>query len=140
MRKLQTQKRLIFVLLVIFLTVVCQFANAYFWKKGITLDNPDLFFGFVKLKYFSALTTILFFVLYILIGYVGKFLFNISSTFILAGFFSNLLDRIFYDGVVDYLSIGKLVTFNFADLLLIFGFGLLIYELVIKTPSQIRNV
>lgn len=52
---------------------------------------------------------------------------------ILTGGFSNLLDRILYHGVVDYLHLPFSPSFNLADLSVCLGFLLLARKLILKT-------
>lgn len=40
---------------------------------------------------------------------------------LIAGASSNLLDRLVYGGVIDYIEIGKLLSFNLADVMIISG-------------------
>lgn len=46
---------------------------------------------------------------------------QIFKILLLASVLSNLSDRIFYGGVIDYISIGQWPTFNIADALIIFS-------------------
>ena len=51
---------------------------------------------------------------------------QIAVGLILAGGISNILDRIFYGYVIDFIDIFNISTFNFADLLIISGSIILI--------------
>ena len=50
---------------------------------------------------------------------------------LLLGSLSNLVDRLLYGGVIDYLNFGSLTVFNLADALIVFSLGLwLVRELL----------
>jgi len=50
----------------------------------------------------------------------------LSLGMIMGGIFGNLLDRIIYHSVIDYLSFGNFPIFNIADICICVGVGLLI--------------
>lgn len=50
-------------------------------------------------------------------------------TFILAGSIGNLIDRIFYGYVIDYISILDFPIFNLADMLIVIGMILFVVEI-----------
>ena len=63
---------------------------------------------------------------------------SIASSAILVGAVSNLIDRIFYSGVIDFIAIGWWPVFNIADILisvgvLLGGVQILRYETLSKT-------
>ena len=76
----------------------------------------------------------------VIIGIISALLYrekyNIIETFgltlILTGATGNLIDRIFLDQVIDFISIGWFAVFNLADIMLCLGGALLVYEYVIK--------
>lgn len=49
---------------------------------------------------------------------------------VLGGVLGNLFDRVFYRGVIDFLSVGPISSFNFADLAVCIGFALLVYDIL----------
>ncbi|HRY63317.1 MAG TPA: signal peptidase II [Patescibacteria group bacterium] len=49
--------------------------------------------------------------------------------FILLGALSNALDRFKYNAVIDFIDLGFWPVFNLADVMIIFGLGLLCYNL-----------
>jgi signal peptidase II len=48
----------------------------------------------------------------------------LSTSILLSGMVSNLIDRLYYKGVVDYIGIGQIPTFNVADIVIISGLAL----------------
>ena len=61
-------------------------------------------------------------------------------TLILSGLIGNLIDRIFYGKVIDYIDF-KIFSynapiFNFADICIVFGAFILIYNLVLKDGNN----
>src|SRR3989344_4031117 len=54
--------------------------------------------------------------------------FSSASAFLLGGATSNLIDRLQFGYVVDYIDVGSLPVFNIADLAIIIGVGLLIKD------------
>lgn len=84
--------------------------------------NQNFFFGF---NFNISLYYLVIFLLLVLIWlYYSKNKFG--QSFILAGGVSNLIDRLFLGGVVDY-NIEKIVAFNLADLLIVFGVLYILY-------------
>lgn len=63
----------------------------------------------------------------------------ISLGMIMGGIFGNLLDRIIYHSVIDYLSFGKFPIFNLADTCICVGVGLLIINELIKVRKDNKD-
>lgn len=68
-----------------------------------------------------------------------KFGWNWPTGMILAGGLSNLLDRVRWGGVVDYLNFFNLFSCNLADGLVVAGAVGLIYSLAYGSKSNIRG-
>lgn len=60
----------------------------------------------------------------------------IAFDIILAGGIGNLLERIFYGYVVDFISILSFPIFNFADIYVVCGFLLYTYNSMFKTKNK----
>ena len=79
-------------------------------------------------KYFlySAVAAILIILIFLLVkSYQRRNLFLILViTLILTGALSNLIDRLIYGGVIDFINLFSYSTFNIADCLIITGVGL----------------
>jgi len=96
--------------------------------------NPNYFFGFgMSGGIFFLLAIIIILILGIIVLEKSA---NIYALFlILAGALSNLIDRFFRGGVIDYFKIG-LIKFNLADIFLITG--VIIYAWSLQR-EQIKN-
>lgn len=68
--------------------------------------------------------------LYILfLEYKRKNNYNILGlTFIIFGSFSNLVDRLFYGQVIDYIDLKYYSVFNLADVMIVFGVAVIILD------------
>lgn len=63
----------------------------------------------------------------------------VSFGIIMGGIFGNLIDRIIHHGVIDYLSFQffnyEFPVFNFADICIVIGVGLLIIDIILKEKN-----
>lgn len=64
----------------------------------------------------------------------------IVYSLILAGGASNILDRIVYGFIVDYINLGDLSIFNLADLMIWTGFGVLLIDFVMNLKGKKTNI
>lgn len=61
-------------------------------------------------------------ILILFLEYKHKNIFNILGlTFIIFGALSNLIDRLFYGAVIDYIDLKYYSVFNLADVMIVFG-------------------
>ena len=96
------------------------------------IQNTTIAFGIYLNKIF--LIIIIFLILLVLIyffsiNYKNKNIFFILSLgLIILGAFSNLLDRIFYNGVIDFINIWIFPIFNIADIMIVAGVFLLLFN------------
>ena len=63
----------------------------------------------------------------------------ISLGMIMGGIFGNLMDRIIYHSVIDYLSFLKFPIFNLADIGITVGVGLLLISEILKAGKDKEN-
>lgn len=106
-------------------------------------QNPGIAFGlfqnYGKLFIIPSSIVILFILFVYLRTNKEKTLFNWGLIFILAGALSNLIDRIAYGFVIDYLMLNKFpYSFNIADSSILIGVGLIIIK-IIKDKRINRN-
>lgn len=93
----------------------------------ITVNN-GFFFGFIPVNglIFSVVLIIIWLVLCVLfIRFIrqNKLLFATYLGCILVGGLSNIIDRAWYGGVVDYIAIGNFPIFNLSDVCIVMGAG-----------------
>lgn len=115
---------LLFFPLVIFLELV-----SFLVVKYSTYSiNQQVFFGLFGNNFLAYIIGVA--VLIILFYLFIKKRFGFGTTLIMAGLVANLLDRIFFSGVIDYLSFLFIPKFNLADVLIILGTILLVYKAI----------
>ncbi|MFH0943384.1 MAG: signal peptidase II [Candidatus Beckwithbacteria bacterium] len=69
-------------------------------------------------------------VIILLLAIIIKFKFNWQTGLVTAGGLANLIDRVRWGGVVDYLALSSLPRFNLADCLILAGLIGLMYSFV----------
>ena len=81
-----------------------------------------------------TLVALFFFYQYFLKGKVFQTYETITYSLLLGGIFGNLMDRILYGSVIDYLDFRifsyPFPIFNFADMCIVIGVGLLILDII----------
>ncbi|MDP8233854.1 MAG: signal peptidase II [Candidatus Saelkia tenebricola] len=103
-------------------SLILQIIPHYFEIR--TLINPGIAFGlcrnFPQLFLWLNLVIITYFFIYFVFRLKKKNFF-LPLALILGGATSNLMDRFFYGGILDYLDLGSFPTFNLADTYITFG-------------------
>lgn len=128
---------LLIILLIINEVIIISVAN--FIKEPITLIdgflkiekviNPGMAFGINNSNKSNFLITLI--VMCIVFHFIKEQKAHldkhtqIAISLVLAGGFGNMIDRIFFGGVLDYISIMDFPIFNFADILVVAGWVLL---------------
>lgn len=120
----------LFLLVMFVLRVITRF---FVFSTEYTL-NSKMCFGLFLNNTVAAIILAIFFVAFA-IWYYFRPKYQLPILLISAGILSNLLDRIFFGGVVDYLSFWWIPTFNFADVLIVGGVLLVIKEKVSTKKS-----
>ncbi len=107
-----------FFLLLAIILVLCQIASFYTYSKFDTKVNQNLFFGLYGSKNFAILinVSVLSVLVYLIRLKLNKYLPLLLMT---AGLVSNTIDRIFYGGVIDYITIWQIPSFNIADITIV---------------------
>ncbi len=114
-----------YTLTVVFVVVLfaLQFCDYFFYKFGSSLLNQGFIFGQVLNNSFAIIISIILIVavsLFLIYGIKEKSQ-QILLVLVLAGAISNILDRLIYGGVIDYINFFNLNHFNFADVLIVLG-------------------
>ncbi|MFA7244093.1 MAG: signal peptidase II [Patescibacteria group bacterium] len=114
--------------LIVAVEIVCFFLADYFaiWHADFLLNKNFIFGSFTGLLVLNIAIIILILFAFILIR---RYQFGIGL--ILAGSISNLLDRIFYGGVIDYFRLPfRFPAFNLSDISICFGAFLIILTIL----------
>lgn len=90
--------------------------------------NQQMVFGLIGNNYIANLVSIIILITLIYLFY-KKFL-GLEIVLLSAGLISNILDRLIYKGVIDYLSIFFIPKFNLADILIVAGAGIITYKII----------
>lgn len=113
-------------LILVFLVIVLQSVNFFVFKYYTHSINQQLFFGLIGNNLLALIIAIPIFIIlfYLLLKkHLGP-----ETILILAGLCSNLFDRVFYSGVIDYFSILNIPNFNLADILIVGGCLIIVYK------------
>ena len=142
--------KFIFYLLLIFAVSLDQFTKNIILEKyniGITypvlkdvfhitpIENRGIAFGLFQgipsiFIIFFGVIFILLIALYLRKSRSGKIIHNIGFSFILGGASSNLIDRIKFGYVIDFIDIRVWPIFNFADIFIVIGAILLFADIL----------
>lgn len=106
---------------------------------SVAIINDRFIFGLTGNNYVAILISIVLLTLmfFLIVKNNSKYYFTFSL--LLAGAFSNILERIYYGGVVDYINIFFIPTFNIADLLIIFSLALMISQGLLISNKKISQ-
>ncbi len=112
-------------------------AMQYFWPS-VVLVNHQAFFGLLNRPWAIALLLVLAaVVLWRLRSVIGEnTLLAVALGLIVAGGLSNVLDRLIYGGVIDYVPVAGWFTFNVADVEISLGTALFIWREVSRQNPQ----
>lgn len=114
--------------LFLLITLVLRAITRFFVFSTDYSVNSKMCFGLFLNNPIATIILALFFIGFALLYYY-KPKHRLPIIIIEAGILSNLLDRIFFNGVVDYLNLWYIPTFNMADVLIIGGLLLLIRKI-----------
>lgn len=89
-------------------------------KLGVVLINRGISFGVLINFYVVALLTVLSLCLLIILWYFKK-MWNVGLILITSGGIGNLIDRLFYGGVEDFIKLPFIPLFNLADMAICMG-------------------
>lgn len=98
-------------------------------KLGIVLINRGISFGVLLNCYVVALLTVLSFCLLIIFWYIKK-IWSIGLILITSGGIGNLIDRLIYGGVEDFIKLPFIPLFNLADIAICTGAVLAVVDFV----------
>ena len=96
-------------------------------KYGSAEVNSQLIFGTLGDNAIAVSVSLLL-ILILVISHKKGLIETAPVYLIIAGAISNIFDRIFYGGVVDYFTLSFIPTFNVADICIVLGIGIFIYH------------
>lgn len=114
--------------LTLFALIFLQLVNFCVFKYFAFTVNDQIVFGLLGNNFSAYLISLLIFV--ILIFFYLKKIFTLEIFFVLAGLLSNILDRLFYGGVIDYFLLFFIPKFNLADIFIVAGSALVTYKAI----------
>jgi signal peptidase II len=108
-------------------------------KKFITTLNDGWFFGIAKCNFWSVIFSLfLLAVLFVIQKKHSRF--TGAIILIAGGAISNMLERIIYGGIVDYVSVGAFPVFNLADIFITGGCIVLISNAFLSSKKSPREI
>ncbi len=93
------------------------------------------FAGSNTILIFIKIAVVIFLIVFIKINRIKQKFLRIAYSLILAGALSNLWDRIFHNGVIDYIDFKIWPVFNIADTVIVIGAFLIMYSMFCKDAS-----
>ena len=109
-----------------------QLFKNYFLISGKIQKNYNSLFG-IEINYFFAIIILLFFLTTLFqkkIKHESQGVYLASLALIFGGVTSNLIDKIKLGFIIDYILFFNLFIFNLADLAILFGAGLFIWQII----------
>ena len=126
------KKLYLFIACIVFLQTIDFLVWGYF---GYSL-NIHMIFGLAGSNLFSAMVSIV--LLLALSFFINrkKYSHTLLYVIVCAATISNILDRIFYGGVVDYIELYFIPTFNLADLIIVLSMAGLFSQLFFEDNKK----
>lgn len=139
-KKVFDSKGFLLILCLVFLDFITKFFvskyNIHFGLINYTL-NSGIIFGF--LKGYNLIFIFINLLVVLLLGYFIFFRktnnglnrgFRFGFSLVLAGAIGNLIDRIIYSNVIDFIDLKYWYVFNLADAFIVVGVGLILIEMI----------
>lgn len=125
------KKNILWLVILVLVDEIVKFSAIKFAKSIAVINSDGAFsikFGSVSFLILSVIALVL---LVVLVAYIKKsYLTHFGFTMMVAGGFANILDRLFYGGVVDFLHSNFWPTFNLADAYITAGAIWLVIDLM----------
>lgn len=103
--------------------------------------NPGAAFGIMQGKaglFVVAAAVVITFALYFMYKYNPALRIQYALALIVGGALGNVIDRIFYNAVVDFISVGWFPIFNVADIAIVCGGALLLIYILLNGDEPSR--
>lgn len=108
------------ILYLIFTILVLQLSNFWINDNQLASINDGMIFGLLGSNLLSFVTSLIFLLILYCIFYKNN-KYHTALILITAGTVSNILDRFFYGGVIDYIKVLSWPAFNLADIFILAG-------------------
>ena len=118
-------------LLFLCLLAILQLVDYLFYSSNIAQINNKFVFGYIGNNILAAVIAVIFLILIYLFIPKSKNII-ISYVFLASAVLSNVFERIFYTGVVDYLKIWFIPTFNLADIIIVISLIFISFQIFKK--------
>jgi signal peptidase II len=112
------------------LSVILQIANFFIYKNLFFSLNPNFIFGLVQGNILAAVISTIILILFLI--FLNKYP-GFGFSLVIGGLISNIVDRFFYGGTIDYFRIWIIPTFNLADVIIIIGIILIVLKIIRTT-------
>jgi signal peptidase II len=107
--------------------IFLQIADYFVHKYGSADVNYQFVFGVLGDNAIAIIVSLILIAI-LVVSHKKGLIETVPVYLISAGALSNILDRIFYGGVVDYFTLPLIPTFNLADICIVTGIGIFIYH------------
>lgn len=121
--------------IIVFILILLQILEWVIFRNFLYTLNANVIFGSTSVPIIFILIACLIFL--ILFFTVKKYQFGFGL--LVAGSLSNLLDRIFYGGVLDYLKVPYIPIFNLADIAITSGAFLIILAIIVGDSIKYKQ-
>ena len=130
------RKRYYFAYIVLVVVLILQGIDFLAQKLLSTQINQNFIFGLVSNNVVLMLVSVVIIVVMICVAASRINHFFWPAILIVSGAVSNIISRIIYGGVIDYIKIWFIPTFNVSDVLIILGFVFLGIKIIFKHDQQ----
>jgi len=115
-------------LLSIIILIVLQLSGFLFYYLSMSVVNDRFIFGAIADNSIAILVSVFLIIIFIVLTIKWFNLLTLPAILVIVSALSNIIDRFIYGGVVDYLNFFDYTRFNLADVVLIVGMFLYLWE------------
>lgn len=113
------------------LLAILQLVDYLFYSSNIAQINNKFVFGYIGNNILAAAIAVIFLILIYLFIPKSKNI-TISYVFLASAVLSNVFERLFYAGVLDYIKIWFIPTFNLADIFIVISVVVISFRILQK--------
>ncbi len=125
------------IILLVLVAVFCQLIDSLFVYNFAYVKNDRFLLGIFQDNSLAVLLSLFGLLVWFFVARVQK---NILYVLISGAVISNILDRIIWNGVIDYLNFFNLFYFNFADIIIVTAISIIIIHLFFPRLTNQKNV